>query len=47
MEKTPAQIRAKRTIGFLWLALVCFVNTVPLFVISLLANLDNVGAFNP
>ena len=46
MNKTPSEIRAKRTIGFLWLALVCFFNTVPLFVISVLANLDQVSVSN-
>jgi hypothetical protein len=45
MNKTPAEIRTKRTIGFLWLALVCFFNTVPLFVISVLANLDSIKGY--
>jgi len=45
MHKTPSEIRAKRTIGFLWLALVCFFNTVPLFVISVLANLDQIKTY--
>lgn len=43
MNKSPAEIRAKRMIGFLWLALVCFFNTVPLFIISILANLNSVS----
>ncbi|KAF5393209.1 hypothetical protein D9757_000515 [Collybiopsis confluens] len=47
MTKTPGEIRAKRTIGFLWLSLVCFFNTVPLFIISILANLDAIKAFVP
>ncbi|KIK67510.1 hypothetical protein GYMLUDRAFT_37654 [Collybiopsis luxurians FD-317 M1] len=47
MDKTPAQIRTKRTIGFLWLCLVCFFNTVPLFIISVLANLDQIKFYVP
>ncbi|KAJ4483501.1 hypothetical protein J3R30DRAFT_3402189 [Lentinula aciculospora] len=47
MNKSPAEIRAKRTIGFLWLALVCFFNTVPLFIISVLANLNAIKSFVP
>ncbi|KAJ3918471.1 DUF221-domain-containing protein [Lentinula edodes] len=47
MNKSPAEIRAKRMIGFLWLALVCFFNTVPLFIISILANLNAIKSFVP
>ncbi|KAJ3936997.1 MAG: hypothetical protein NXY57DRAFT_35556 [Lentinula lateritia] len=47
MNKSPAEIRAKRMIGFLWLALVCFFNTVPLFIISILANLNSIKSFVP
>jgi hypothetical protein len=43
MNKTDGQLAHKKTIGFLWLVLVCFVNTVPLFIISVLANLDSVS----
>ncbi|KAJ3800110.1 hypothetical protein GGU11DRAFT_774654 [Lentinula aff. detonsa] len=47
MNKSPGEIRAKRTIGFLWLSLVCFFNTVPLFIISVLANLNSIRSFVP
>ncbi|KIK61133.1 hypothetical protein GYMLUDRAFT_85115 [Collybiopsis luxurians FD-317 M1] len=47
MDKTPAQIRTKRKIGFLWLCLVCFFNTVPLFIISFLANLNQIKFYVP
>ncbi|KAJ3839617.1 hypothetical protein F5878DRAFT_716970 [Lentinula raphanica] len=47
MNKSPGEIRAKRTIGFLWLTLVCFFNTVPLFIISVLANLNAIKSFVP
>ncbi|KAL0072477.1 hypothetical protein AAF712_000240 [Marasmius tenuissimus] len=40
MSKTSGELRSKRTIGFVWLILVCFFNTVPLFIISILANLN-------
>lgn len=42
MNKTDGELARKKTIGFLWLCLVCFFNTVPLFIISILANLDSV-----
>ncbi|KAF5348705.1 hypothetical protein D9758_006773 [Tetrapyrgos nigripes] len=47
MSKTPGEIRGKRTIGFLWLILVCFFNTIPLFIISVLANLDSIKTYVP
>lgn len=31
--------------GWIWLCLVCFINTVPLFIISLLANLSSLTAY--
>ncbi|KAG8852941.1 hypothetical protein FRB96_008460 [Tulasnella sp. 330] len=41
-------VRAKnRTLGWLFLALVCFFNTLPLLVISLLANLTAVSQYVP
>ncbi|KAK7045521.1 hypothetical protein VNI00_007353 [Paramarasmius palmivorus] len=40
MSKTPAELSGKRTIGFVWLVLVCAFNTVPLLVIAFLANLN-------
>jgi calcium permeable stress-gated cation channel len=45
MNKSPAEIRTKRIIGFLWLCLVCFFNTVPLFIISILANLNQIKSY--
>jgi hypothetical protein len=47
MNKTDGQLAHKKTIGFLWLVLVCFVNTVPLFIISVLANLDSLRTYVP
>ena len=42
MAKTDAELAHKRFLGFIWLTFVCFFNTAPLFVISILANLDSV-----
>jgi len=42
MNRSDAELAHKRLLGFLWLVTVCFFNTVPLFVISILANLDSV-----
>jgi hypothetical protein len=42
MNKTDTQLFRKRTVGFFYLALVCFFNTAPLFVLSVLANLNSV-----
>ncbi|KAF7362238.1 DUF221-domain-containing protein [Mycena venus] len=39
MSKSDGEIARKRMMGFIWLAVVCFFNTVPLFAISILANL--------
>ncbi|XP_006461255.1 hypothetical protein AGABI2DRAFT_48387, partial [Agaricus bisporus var. bisporus H97] len=47
MNRTDGQLARKKFIGFLWLVLVCFVNTVPLFIISVLANLDALRAYVP
>lgn len=44
MNKSDGELARKRMVGFWLLALVCFFNTVPLFVISVLANLDSVSA---
>ena len=43
MNKSDGELARKKMIGFLWLAVVCFFNTVPLFIISLLSNLDTVS----
>lgn len=42
MNKSDAELAHKRLIGIIWLVAVCFFNTVPLLVISFLANLDSV-----
>jgi len=47
MSKSEGELARKRTIGFVWLAFVCFFNTVPLFIISLLANLASLTTFVP
>ncbi|KAJ7828540.1 hypothetical protein B0H14DRAFT_3088215 [Mycena olivaceomarginata] len=39
MTKSDGEIARKRMMGFIWLAVVCFFNTIPLFAISILANL--------
>ena len=36
----------KRFIGFIYLSLIAFFNTVPLFIISVLANLSSVSTFH-
>lgn len=47
MNRTNGEIARRKLIGTLWLILVCFFNTVPLFIISVLANLDGIRAFVP
>jgi hypothetical protein len=42
MNKSDGEIARKRMMGFIWLAVVCFFNTIPLFAISILANLASV-----
>jgi len=44
---TDAARRSQIMMGWLWLALVCFLNTVPLLLVSLLANLSHVAAYVP
>lgn len=39
LNMSTGERASKRTVGFLWLALVGFVNTVPLLIISFFANL--------
>jgi hypothetical protein len=41
LNKSDSEVARKKMVGFFWLALVCFFNTVPLFVISILANLNS------
>ncbi|KAI6046451.1 hypothetical protein EDC04DRAFT_2888120 [Pisolithus marmoratus] len=45
MNKSPADLFQKKVIGFLLLVLVCFFNTIPLFIISILANLSSISAY--
>lgn len=47
MDKTPGELARKKTVGIVWLCFVCFFNTVPLFVISILANLDGIRQWVP
>ena len=42
MNRSAGELARKRLLGNLWLVVVCFFNTVPLFIISVLANLDSV-----
>lgn len=44
MNASDAELARKKTLGFVWLCAVCFFNTVPLFVISVLANLNSVSS---
>jgi hypothetical protein len=46
MNQSDAELFRKKTLGFLWLVGVCFFNTVPLFIISVLANLGPVSSFH-
>ncbi|KAF4563229.1 hypothetical protein EYR40_007061 [Pleurotus pulmonarius] len=45
MNKSDGEIARKKAMGFLWLALVCFFNTVPLLIISALANLTSLTTY--
>ncbi|KAF8622662.1 hypothetical protein AX15_006773 [Amanita polypyramis BW_CC] len=47
MSKSDIELARKRMVGFWWLALVCFFNTVPLFIISVLANLSSLTVYVP
>jgi calcium permeable stress-gated cation channel len=42
MNKSDGEIARKKLMGVLWLVVVCFFNTVPLFIISVLANLEGI-----
>ncbi|KAH8828425.1 DUF221-domain-containing protein [Flagelloscypha sp. PMI_526] len=43
MDMTDLERTRKRLWGFIWLLVVCFLNTVPLLIISFLANLNNLA----
>ncbi|KAF4620776.1 hypothetical protein D9613_000857 [Agrocybe pediades] len=45
MNNSDGELARKRLLGFAWLFAVCFFNTVPLFIISVLANLDALRAY--
>lgn len=45
MNKSPADLFQKKVVGFLLLVLVCFFNTIPLFIISILANLSSISTY--
>ncbi|KAI0685812.1 hypothetical protein C8T65DRAFT_747723 [Cerioporus squamosus] len=47
LGRSRSDIRSKQTIGWLWLIAVCAFNTVPLLIISILANLSSLTAFVP
>ena len=47
MNKSDGEIARKKMVGVLWLVVVCFFNTVPLFIISVLANLEGIRAWVP
>ncbi|ETW74884.1 hypothetical protein HETIRDRAFT_482685 [Heterobasidion irregulare TC 32-1] len=47
LNKSDGEILRKKTMGWIWLVVVCFFNTVPLFVISILANLSSLTSFVP
>ncbi|OAX42791.1 DUF221-domain-containing protein [Rhizopogon vinicolor AM-OR11-026] len=45
LNKTSSEIIRNRIIGALLLVVVCFFNTIPLFIISILANLTSISAY--
>ncbi|KAF9228428.1 DUF221-domain-containing protein [Gyrodon lividus] len=45
LNKSPTELFGNKLIAFLLLVLVCFFNTIPLFVISILANLSSISAY--
>ncbi|TFK23149.1 DUF221-domain-containing protein [Coprinopsis marcescibilis] len=47
MNQTDGELASKKFIGNMWLVLICFFNTVPLLIISFLANLDGVRLILP
>ncbi|CAA7260544.1 unnamed protein product [Cyclocybe aegerita] len=47
MDNSEAELARNRLIGVFWLVGVCFFNTVPLFIISILANLDSIRVYVP
>ncbi|KAK4687006.1 calcium permeable stress-gated cation channel, partial [Tremellales sp. Uapishka_1] len=45
ISKEPSQIATNRALGFIAIGLVCFFNTIPLLVVSLLANLSSLAVY--
>lgn len=45
LNKSSGELARKRMMGWIWLIIVCFINTVPLFFISVLANLSSLTAY--
>jgi len=45
LNLTGTEIAGKKMMGWIWLVLVAFLNTVPLFIISILANLSSLISF--
>jgi hypothetical protein len=43
MNKSDAALARKKMVGWLWLAVICFLSLIPLFLVSILANLDAVS----
>ncbi|KAI9455648.1 hypothetical protein F5148DRAFT_984707 [Russula earlei] len=47
LNKSPAELVRKKTTGWFILCVFAFLNTVPLFVLSILANLSSIASFVP
>ncbi|KAJ3557457.1 hypothetical protein NM688_g1463 [Phlebia brevispora] len=47
LNQSKAEMVRKKAVGWAFLCLVCFFNTVPLFIISILANLASLTSFVP
>lgn len=47
MAKSQSEIARKKLVGFIILGIICFFNTIPLFVISILANLASLATYVP
>ncbi|KAH7927441.1 DUF221-domain-containing protein [Leucogyrophana mollusca] len=45
LNKSSTELFRNRVVGFLLMVLVCFFNTIPLFVISILANLSSIAVY--
>ena len=43
LNATSGELASKKATGWIFLVLVCFFNTIPLFIISILANLASVS----